>query len=63
MALDFSLIYASLGAVLKLVMALRQQSGQQNIYKIQLCPTVGIHCVAPVEQRDCKSIFSEIQGP
>lgn len=37
MALSFSLIYAPLGAALKLVMALCRQSGQQNGYKIDLC--------------------------
>ena len=63
MALVFSLIYAHLGTALKLVMALCRQSGPQSVYKIRLCPAVGIHCVAPAEQGDCKSIFSETQRP
>jgi hypothetical protein len=35
MVLVFSLIYASLGAALKLVMALCLQSGQHNVCKIR----------------------------
>lgn len=63
MALVFPLIYAPLGAVLKLVMALCRQSGQQDVCETQLCPAVGIHCTAQAEQGHCKSIFSEMQGP
>lgn len=58
MALVFSLIYAHLGTALKLVMALCRQSGPQSVYKIRLCPAVGIHCAAPLN-REIASPFSQ----
>lgn len=42
-----SLMYAPLGATLKLVVALCQQSGQQDVCMIRLCPAVSAMQLQP----------------